>query len=74
MQVSREKIISKGIDVDSVQSRVVNLARLDPGITIKEMAEGLKRSFAAVYGDFSGISPLGVCSTSGASGFLLKLA
>jgi len=48
LQVSREKIVSKG--VDSVQSRVVNLAELNPEITVDGLAQSLVESFISIYG------------------------
>lgn len=53
LKVSREKIASKGVDVKSVRSRVVNLASLNPGITIEAVWQSLKETFARVYGDYS---------------------
>lgn len=53
LRVSREKIASKGVDVRSVRSRVVNLAGLNPGITIEAVWRSLKETFARVYGGFS---------------------
>lgn len=52
LQVSPEKIRSKGID--SVRSRVVNLSELKPGLTIELISESLMASFQKIYGnDFS---------------------
>lgn len=48
LQVSREKIISKGID--SVQSRVVNLAEVCKAITLADVVKGMEESFCEVYG------------------------
>ncbi|MDA8227459.1 MAG: lipoate--protein ligase [Desulfitobacterium hafniense] len=48
LQVSREKIISKGID--SVQSRVVNLAEVCKSVTLADMIKGMEESFINVYG------------------------
>jgi lipoate-protein ligase A len=48
LQVSKEKIISKGID--SVQARVINLHSLEPGITVDTMISSLKESFSELYG------------------------
>ncbi|MDH7578731.1 MAG: lipoate--protein ligase [Bacillota bacterium] len=48
LQVSREKIISKG--VDSVRARVVNLSELNPGVTVEAALENMKKSFAEFYG------------------------
>ncbi|SET17312.1 lipoate--protein ligase [Anaerobranca gottschalkii] len=48
LQVSKEKIISKGID--SVQSRVVNLKNINPNITIEKMSDLLKKTFLGNYG------------------------
>lgn len=49
LQVSKEKMVSKG--VDSVQSRVTNLHNYRPDLTIEEMKEALKQSFQALYGE-----------------------
>lgn len=49
LQVSKEKMISKG--VDSVQSRVTNLHNYRPELTIDEMKETLKQSFQELYGE-----------------------
>ncbi|GAB6156337.1 lipoate--protein ligase [Desulfosporosinus burensis] len=48
LQVSREKIISKGID--SVQSRVVNLTEVCKTVTLAGVIEGMEESFIDVYG------------------------
>lgn len=48
LQVSREKMVSKG--VDSVQSRVTNLRNYRPDLTIAEMKETLIQSFQELYG------------------------
>ncbi|EGW39546.1 lipoate--protein ligase [Desulfosporosinus sp. OT] len=48
LQVSKEKIASKG--VDSVQSRVGNLSMFQPDITIAKMKETLIESFLEIYG------------------------
>lgn len=45
---SKAKLASKG--VDSVRSRVVNLAELIPGLTVETLADALERSFGACYG------------------------
>lgn len=50
LQVSKEKMKAKSIEADSVQSRVVNLASLQPSITIEAMKENLKASFGKLYG------------------------
>jgi len=47
LQVSEKKIQSKGIG--SVRSRVINLKELNPGITIKDLKEGIKKQFAESY-------------------------
>jgi len=47
LQVSKEKIKSKGID--SVRSRVVNLRELNFDLTIKAMKQALKESFVDNY-------------------------
>ncbi|HVJ47601.1 lipoate--protein ligase [Desulfitobacterium sp.] len=49
LQVSKEKMVSKG--VDSVQSRVTNLHNYRPELTIDEMKETLKQSFQEIYGE-----------------------
>lgn len=48
LQVSKEKMESKG--VKSVQSRVVNLSELVPGLTIEDVADALISSFRNAYG------------------------
>jgi len=48
LAVSAEKMRSKG--VKSVQSRVVNLSELKPGLTVDEVAEALKESFQKIHG------------------------
>ena len=48
LQVSKEKIISKGID--SIQARVINLSSFDESITIDRVAECMKQSFISEYG------------------------
>ena len=45
---SREKLQSKG--VDSVASRVLNLADLVPGLTAERLKEALRKAFEQVYG------------------------
>lgn len=47
LQVSREKIISKGID--SVRSRVINLKELEPELNIDMMKKALSTSFLSYY-------------------------
>ena len=49
LQVSREKISSKG--VDSVRSRVVNLSEVCKTVTLAAVIEGMEESFNDVYGD-----------------------
>jgi len=49
LQVSREKIISKGID--SVQSRVVNLSEVCKSVTLADMIKGMEESFINIYGE-----------------------
>ena len=44
---SKAKLQAKG--VDSVRSRVVNLAELVPGLTCERMARAMENAFAAVY-------------------------
>ncbi|MBI6873566.1 lipoate--protein ligase [Clostridium aciditolerans] len=51
LQVSKEKIQSKGID--SVQARVVNLKNLNKAITIESFKMRLKESFKEIYGENS---------------------
>lgn len=48
LQVSQEKIVSKGID--SVRSRVVNLKSIDSEINIKSVKNSIKTSFITNYG------------------------
>lgn len=48
LQVSKEKIQSKGID--SVQARVVNLRSLKEAITVESFKIRLKESFKEIYG------------------------
>ena len=48
LQVSQEKIISKGID--SVLGRVINLNSLEPSITVDTMINSLMKSFSELYG------------------------
>ncbi|WP_298202550.1 lipoate--protein ligase [Desulfosporosinus sp.] len=48
LQVSREKIISKGID--SVQSRVINLTEVCKSVTLAAVIKGMEESFMDVYG------------------------
>jgi len=48
LQVSPEKISSKGID--SVQSRVVNLAEVSKTVTLEAVIKGMEDSFMEVYG------------------------
>ena len=47
LTVSKEKLKSKG--VDSVKSRVVNLTKICPGLTIQCLKEALVRAFEEVY-------------------------
>ncbi|HLV09970.1 MAG TPA: lipoate--protein ligase [Halanaerobiales bacterium] len=53
LQVSREKIRSKGIE--SVRSRVINLKELNQELTIDKMKEAMKASFIKVYVGGSGL-------------------
>nr|WP_281813380.1 lipoate--protein ligase [Vallitalea longa] len=53
LQVSKEKIKSKGID--SVKSRVVNLSTLSSDLTINGMKKSLLDSFKDIYGTNSDI-------------------
>ncbi|HEX2945053.1 MAG TPA: lipoate--protein ligase [Clostridia bacterium] len=48
LQVSEDKMKSKGIK--SVQSRVVNLTELMPGLTVETTAQALISSFRSIYG------------------------
>ena len=48
LNVSPLKLRAKG--VQSVQSRVCNLADLNPQITVNAMKDSLRRAFSAVYG------------------------
>lgn len=48
LQVSAAKLASKG--VASVQSRVVNLAELRPGLTVSQLAQALVEAMQTVYG------------------------
>src|SRR6056297_3015303 len=48
LQVSREKIESKG--VDSVRSRVINLKELKNELTIKDIKKSMATSFKDIYG------------------------
>lgn len=59
LQVSKEKIVSKGID--SVSSRVVNLKELNGSITVESAVESLKASFIEIYGGLTsdGFSAVG---------------
>jgi lipoate-protein ligase A len=47
LSVSREKIQSKG--VESVRSRIVNLAECKPDITVPALAGSLRAAFAGIY-------------------------
>ncbi|MCR6546541.1 lipoate--protein ligase [Dehalobacterium formicoaceticum] len=47
LQVSKEKIKSKG--VNSVESRVVNLNTINPGLDINNLSAALEQSFQQVY-------------------------
>ncbi len=51
LKPSKKKIESKG--VDSVRSRVTNIANIDKDITIYRMANALKKSFENTYGIIS---------------------
>ncbi len=48
LQVSEEKIKSKGID--SVRSRVINLRELESNLTIDDMKRAMAVSFSKIYG------------------------
>ncbi len=48
LQVSKEKIISKGIE--SVRARVINLKEIRGDLTVDQMKESLEASFAESYG------------------------
>lgn len=65
LQVSKEKMRSKG--VQSVQSRVVNLAEFQPSLTIDKMAGALIESFMSVYG---GTAPVENAINDGQAGKL----
>ncbi len=54
LQVSKEKIISKGIE--SVKSRVSNLKEIDSKLDIEDIKENLKRQFVISYGCYQQIS------------------
>ncbi|RCW47355.1 MULTISPECIES: lipoate--protein ligase [unclassified Halanaerobium] len=47
LQVSKEKIISKGIE--SVRSRVVNLKEINDKINLDSLKEKLEKSFSSIY-------------------------
>ncbi len=47
LKVSKEKIISKGID--SIRSRVINLKAIKEDITIENLKDNLKNSFLDIY-------------------------
>lgn len=49
LQVPQQKIQSKGID--SVRSRVINLADINPGITVEDVKEAIMECFKKLYGD-----------------------
>lgn len=49
LQVSKQKIVSKG--VDSVQARIGNLSLFCPDITIAKMNQALLESFQELYGE-----------------------
>lgn len=49
LQVSKEKMVSKG--VSSVQSRITNLRNYLPDLTIAQMKETLMMSFQEIYGE-----------------------
>lgn len=53
LQVSKEKIKSKGIE--SVRSRVINLKELKPDLTIEKMKEAMADSFKRFYIDEYGL-------------------
>lgn len=53
LQVSKEKINSKGID--SVRSRVLNLCELSDSLTIETMKKSLIDSFETIYGKYNDI-------------------
>ena len=47
LSVSKDKLVSKG--VDSVQSRVMNLSQANPDITIEKLKGALQEAFSEVY-------------------------
>lgn len=49
LKVSKEKIVSKGIE--SVKSRVVNLSNINPDITTESLKNSLINTFKTIYGD-----------------------
>ncbi|MGI6631256.1 MAG: lipoate--protein ligase [Bacillota bacterium] len=48
LKPSEKKIVSKG--VDSVRSRVINLSEVSSRITVPEVRDSLRESFAQIYG------------------------
>ena len=48
LSVSKDKLVSKG--VDSVQSRVMNLSQANPDITIDSLKSALQEAFREIYG------------------------
>lgn len=56
LKVSEAKIKSKGID--SVQSRVINLNQIDQQITVPQIKESIKKSFAEIYNQTKALKEL----------------
>ncbi len=54
LRPSVEKLKAKG--VDSVRSRIVNLAELSPGLTVETLSEALEAAFAEIYGRADALS------------------
>ena len=53
----RKKLQSKG--VDSVPSRVCNLAEINPAVTVETLRQALKEAFQSVYGDWETLALTG---------------
>jgi len=54
LRPSKEKIMAKGVDPRSVQSRVVNLSSINSGINMTVIKEALEDSFVSSYGELQG--------------------